>query len=426
MSRHRVPAVPLMEALEDRLMLSTTITCTPTSINIAADNIKTGAINVAGLNGAPYTVSVAGETPVIKGTLPVVSSQVSVTVSTGNAGRVVNITAEDTRNVTVKGGDGNDTITVGGRISGNVALNGGKGTNTLATAALIIRGNVSITGGAGADTIRTEYIYDSLISGSLTINAGDGTNSVTLETTYIFGALTVNGGKDVDTVTLGGAHVAVFSGKGSINTKAGNDRIFFNLGAYGSTPFGKPTTLWTIAAGDGDDDIRLGGATAAWDVHFQGNLKLDAGAGNDTLKVASNLFGGDVEFWKTTTILMGAGNDEILFASLLNGNDVIFTGNTVIDLGASLTSGPGDRIGVSVGCTSQLSLNGTTTINLGAGIKDLVVPAGIRALSIFLGQSSRTQIKASTGATISSDLKWRLLQGINATAPDVGYLIGVM
>jgi len=244
-----------MEPLEDRLLLSTTIAYTPTSINIVGDTARTGQINVSGTAGNPYAVTVAGETPVVKGTPPLVSSGVSITVSTGNAGRTVNVTPANARNITVNGGTGNDTITVGSVasnvFSGNIAINGGSGTNNLAVSFVDIAGNVTIKGGTGADTVNVGA--GGSISGSTTINTGDGANGVTLDSVTIRGKWTINGGKDVDTVTLGTGGTTRLLGNGSINTKAGNDRIFFNKGTYGSRP---PITTTTVSAGDGDDDIR--------------------------------------------------------------------------------------------------------------------------------------------------------------------------
>ncbi len=416
-----------MEPLEDRLLLSTTIAYTPTSINIVGDTARTGQINVSGTAGNPYAVTVAGETPVVKGTPPLVSSGVSITVSTGNAGRTVNVTPANARNITVNGGTGNDTITVGSVasnvFSGNIAINGGSGTNNLAVSFVDIAGNVTIKGGTGADTVNVGA--GGSISGSTTINTGDGANGVTLDSVTIRGKWTINGGKDVDTVTLGTGGTTRLLGNGSINTKAGNDRIFFNKGTYGSRP---PITTTTVSAGDGDDDIRIAGATVAGAVVFAGNFKLDAGTGNDTLKIAASLFANSgVDFERNATILMGAGNDDVMLASMDDSNYVLFMGTTTLDFGASLTSGNGDRLGVSVGATSSLTLNGSkNTINFGSGIKDLIIQDGIRAGSIHLGTGTRTEIKAAAGASVSTNLKSKLLAGLVATADNIHYLISIL
>ena len=428
MSRQATQTRPCMEALEDRLLLSTTVTYTPTSIAIVGDTTKPGQISVSGNVGGNYSVTVAGETPVIKGTSPAVSSKVSISVSAGNAGRIVSITPTNAKNVTVNGGKGNDNITVGNNVfAGNVTINGGDGINTLTVAFVDIAGSVTIHSGKDGDLITVRST--TYIRGNTTINAGDGGNHVAVENATTSGKLTITGGKDVDEVILGSGNPTHLLGNGSIDTKAGNDRIYLNQGTYGSVPgVGKAPTTFKITAGDGNDDIRIGGATTVGAVVFAGNVILNAGAGDDTLGIANSGLATTVDFEKAATILLGTGDDFLQIASFHDSNNVLFIGNAAIDLGSSLASGLGDRFGVSVSNTSQLAFSGSkNTINLGSGIKNVATPLpGIRANSIYLGVGSHTEIKAANGATVSSALKTAILKGLDTTADGVGVLISLV
>ena len=130
---------------------------------------------------------------------------------------------------------------------------------------------------------------------------------------------------------------------------------------------------------------------------------------------------------RIATILMGAGNDDVMLASMDDSNYVLFMGTTTLDFGASLTSGKGDSVGVSVWATSSVTFNGSkNTINFGSGIKDLIIQDGIRAGSIHLGTGTRTEIKAAAGASVSTNLKSKLLAGLTATADNVHYLSSIL
>lgn len=425
MTRQATRTGPCMEPLEDRLLLSTTITYTPTSITIVGDTAKTGQISVSGNLGGNYSVNVTGETPVVKGTAPTVSSKVSITVSAGNAGRNVTVVPAQAKNITVNGGTSKDTIYIGNNsaIVGNVTINGGDGANQITIGWANVTGKVAVNSGKDGDTIQIGVAAD--ITGNATINAGDGGNGITVANATVRGKLTINGGKDTDTVNLGSGSPTQLLGNVSIDTKAGNDNIYMNQGTYGATPVGKGPTLFKIVAGGGDDTIGIGGASTPGALVFAGNFSLNAGAGNDTLGIANSSSATTVDFEKATTILMGAGNDFLQIASGHDSNNVLMIGNATIDMGASLTSGFGDRFGVSVTNTSFLTLNGSkNTINLGSGIKNLATPSpGIRANSIYLGFGTHTEIKAANGATVSSALKTAILKGLDTTADGVGVLI---
>ena len=426
MLRSRRPSC-VMEPLEQRLLLSTTITYTPTSITVVGDTTKTGQISISGNAGGNYFVNIPAETPIVKGTPPAVSNKVSITVSTGNAGRTVSITPANAKNVTVNGGKGNDNITAGGNVfAGNVTINGGDGTNTLTVNFVDIVGNLVINGGKDGDTIHVAT-GATFVSGNTTIHAGDGGNQVTVENVNIRGKLTINGGKDGDTVTLGSGSSTSLLGNVSIDTKGGDDVVGVNQGTYGAEPLGKAPTTFSIKAGDGDDAIRIGGFSTPGAVVFPGRFSLDAGAGNDVVGIANSSSATTIDFENAATILMGAGNDFLQIASDHNSNNVNFLRNATIDLGASLASAPGDRFGVSVVGASQLAFSGArNTINLGSGIKNLATPVpGILADSIYLGTLTHTEIKASAGAVISSSLKRALLKGLNTTAANVSVTISL-
>jgi hypothetical protein len=416
---------PRMEMLEDRMLLSTTVTYTPTSISIVGDATRTGTINVTGTAGGLYTVAVLGGEPVVyKGQPlpPVVSNAVCITVSTGNAGRTVNVTPANAKNVTINGGIGDDNITAGSNVfAGNVTINGGDGTNFLTVTSVDIPGNVTIKGGKDQDYITVGLA--TVIGGNTIINAGDGSNRVLVAGAVIRGNFVINGGKDADLVVLGHISATGLLGNCSIDTKAGGDIILFNQGTYGSSGFGKVTTFKAMA-GDGDDNIAIGGIWYAGAVVFGGTFSLDAGAGSDTLQFANATLAAEVDFEKAATFRMGAGDDVVQISNIGNPNLVIFRGNTTIDMGLSLTGGLGDRIGVGVGSTSLLIFQGAkNTINLGAGIKGLVT--GIRASSILLGGSTHTEIKAAKGASVSSTLKSAIFKGIDVTFDNVGVTLSL-
>ncbi len=415
---------PRMEMLEDRMLLSTTVTYTPTSISIVGDATRTGTINVTGTVGL-YTVAVLGGEPVVyKGQPlpPVVSNAVCITVSTGNAGRTVNVTPAAAKNVTINGGIGDDNITAGNNgFTGNVTINSGDGINFVRVTAAYIQGNVTIKGGKDQDNITIGVA--TVIGGNTIINAGDGSNRVLVAGALISGNVVINGGKGADFVVLGSTDTTSVLGNCSIDTKAGVDIIYFTCGTYGSSSFGKVTTV-KVMAGDGNDSIVIGGVWYAGTVVFGGTFSLDAGAGNDTLQFTNNSLAAEVDFEKAATFLMGAGDDVVQISNIGNSNNVIFGGNTTIDLGLSLTGGLGDRIGVGVGSASQLIFQGAkNTITLGAGIKGLVT--GIRAGSIYLGGSTHTEIKAAKGASVSSALKNAILKGIDITADNAGVAISL-
>lgn len=413
---------PRMEMLEDRRMLSTTVTYTPTSITIVGDTTKTGQINVTGNPGGNYVVTVAGESPVVKGVPPAVSDNVNITVSGGDAGRTINVTPNHARNVTVKGGKGTDAITVGSNVfGGNVTINGGEGTNILTVTGVDIGGNVVITGGAGPDTISMAAATG--VNGNATISAGDGVNSVTLAYVRVGGNLVLNGGKDADTVAFGNANGTQLSGNVGIDTKGGDDVVRIGKGHYGATPVGKSPTTFGLKAGLGADTVLIGGVIATGAVVFAGNVRLDTGAGDDTLGIAGTFAAGTVDFEKASTILMGDGNDSVVIASGADANNVLFIGATTIDLGASAAVGVGDRFDVSATGTSQLALGSKNTLNLGSGIKGLTT--GIRVGSIRLGMLTRTDITAAKGASVSSALRVALLKGLDASAAGVKLTINL-
>ncbi|MEX8519820.1 MAG: putative Ig domain-containing protein [Leptothrix sp. (in: b-proteobacteria)] len=205
-------------------------------------------------------------------------------------------TAYTYNNIALEGGDGNDTVDGG---AGNDALSGGNGNDSLLGGTgddylVDISGNDTLQGGDNNDTL------DDLAGGGVLFGDG-GDDHLTLEGTTIASLLDGGEGNDYLSVVSSASGSVLRGGLGDDTiyaSSSGLNRVAVDGGADNDfiSNAGWSNSAWTIAGGEGNDRIEMGG-----NFHL-----IDAGAGNDTIDF-------EVAVGKTGsgTVTTGAGSDTI-------------------------------------------------------------------------------------------------------------------
>ncbi len=277
-------------------------------------------------------------------------------------------------NDTLNGDAGNDTL-VGG--AGNDILNGGTGTDfvTYAGAASgvnvnLLTGVVSNDGDGGSDTLisieRLEVTnFDDVVTGDNGNNTIDGRGGNDI-IEGMNGNDTLNGGAGIDTASYANAGSGVTANltSGTASGGAGNDTLlnFENLTGSGFNDTLTGNAGANVIMGNAGNDTITGGA---------GVDIIDGGDGNDTINLANN------DFAAGESLTGGAGTDGIV---LTNATTINLSTGTIATIELLTGSSGNDNVTMNAAHFGSF-----TTINLAGGTDVMNVFAdgsNISALSL--------------------------------------------
>lgn len=302
---------------------------------------------------------------------------------------------------------GGGSINNDGRIYGygrGIQVDNSGNANALGATLIVNRGEIE-GGGHGPEGVSPADAARFDLRGNEAINlVGDYADEIINQSTgHIIGGVSMGGGAD----KLSNSGLIEAIGGSAINMGAGDDWLWLYTGAtvHGTILLGEGNDLvfgtasagFTIDAGDGDDQIYMGGYTADADDHILGGAGndmiyadigddfVDGGEGNDLI---SGGLGND--------ILKGGAGDDVIKAGL--GNDVIdggagydvldlsdASGPIFVDFGAGYVSGEG--IGAD-------SFTGIEKLLFGEGANDVT---GGNGDDIFDGGAGNDTLKGGAG-----------------------------
>jgi hypothetical protein len=345
---------PVLEQMEDRLLLSAVYAVVGHAITITGDTAPGAAAIVIDDNAG--SLRITGATAKAgTGALPTLltADQYTITVNLKDVANTVTLSAATTALHPLKA----------------FVVNGGKLADT-----------VSISAGNTKD---------------VTIAAKDGANVLSLAAA-ITGNLKISTGKDVDTVTFGTGTY------GTTQVKVDN-RITVR------------GTVISVLTGAGADQVNISTGTTGT-AAFAGSLTVDTGIGNDVVKIASSANQCLATFASAVSLKLGDGADTLSMAELRAGNNVAFNAGLKLDFGKGAdvfnVAAAGLVSTVTLGGTSVINL-GTSTLPTPADAKT----GTIKSESIVLAAGSVTSIALATGskATVSTALKNGIAAGLSYT-----------
>ena len=331
--------VCLPEALEDRRLLSATVSFNP----------ETNELSVQGTPGD----DVIRVQHTATGAVEVFANGVRTRT---------NAETDFVYYVTVSGGDGDDRLDAGRYLLGGVTLDGGAGDDVLTGG----DGPDRLAGGPGNDHLHGNGGEDTYLFGTAVGGPGGAPEvDVIIEragvaqNTLDFSALAAGDGVVADLGATGAAEVRHADGSRIVNLAAGGaGAIGAVVGGEGDDVITAHPTTGLFISGNGGDDLLTGG-----DAYF--NL-IDGGAGNDTITGGTGGTGGDQidsgpgadlvnggpgnDFIRSDyggdTINAGPGDDEVITFGLgvtVNGDD----GNDTLRIFGNRYAGgsdPGDSV----------------------------------------------------------------------------------
>jgi Ca2+-binding RTX toxin-like protein len=310
---------PIVEALEDRLVLST-LQIVNGALTYTAGAGVANDLTVS-LVGASYTFTDTAETITATNlagngtnTVTVPASLVtSMTLNMGDQADKVHILST-VNAITVNGGSDNDEVFVGSAansldpIQAQVTVNGQDGSDTVvfndqgtvASKTFVVNSNsLSRTGSPFMNFSTTE---------SVVVNAGFGSDTFFVRSTAAGTATTLNGGPGSDILALGSATRSLdpIQGPVAFNGQSDNDQInVFDQG----TLVGKSYRLTTNSLS------RSGAGVLSFD--NTESLSVFATSGNDTFAVLSTSAS------MLVNVSLGAGADTMVVGSAANSLDTI-------------------------------------------------------------------------------------------------------
>ncbi len=244
-TRRSQSSIPVMESLEDRLLLSTvtvafkggnlTLKGDAENNTVGIEDNGTGGIVIKGYDGTE--INEAGQT----------EFEIDAPSISKNAKLLFN-----------KGGD--NTVFLGVDVGGNVIYKGGKQVDNFGMLDVTVGKKVNVKTSDGDDMVG---LAGSDV-GALAVNTGNDNDTVGVILTTVNGSTKVTTGNGDDTI---GAGYAVF--KGAVNAKTGNG----NDGVFVEATFESKTTL---NLGNDDDDLIAYGT-------FLGPVKANGGSGFDNV-----------------------------------------------------------------------------------------------------------------------------------------------
>ena len=243
---------------------------------------------------------------------------------------------------TVNVGSGKDSVIIGGDFV-NTSLVGGEGDKTIGITKDLDPSYISLSGsnvnGTGNDSISVGgSVLDS------TIDAGAGRDSIYVGTGAGVGDVKnsiIRSGADNDFVTIGGAVDA-----STIELGAGRDTMSI-VGVV---------TDSTVDAGDGFDEVTLGGAS---------NSKISLGAGKDSLDVTAAI--------SDTSIYGGADADVVTLTGAAYSNVDLGDGADAITLAAGAYNDVSIALGAGKDTIDATAINGKVSITDYDVLNDVVV-----------------------------------------------------
>jgi hypothetical protein len=315
-------ALPGLDRLEDRTVLSTSLNGTvlsvlgddlgPTndSIVIRENPSKPTKTQVLVNSVVQYDIASAALTQVIVSGL---DGDDTITVGNGNLDRLP-------YSVNVEGDDGTDIVNV------NDQLNPAANTYTITNSSL----ERVVFGG---------LIYDASVE-SVNLNAETGNNTVNINSTAAGVTLTVNAGAGNDTINVGNG--SLDSLRGAVTVHGGPDTDLVNVNdqadpfndtytitgttltrpLFGGLTYGASVEGLTLNAEAGDNTVNINSTTAGV------ALTVNAGAGDDTINVGN----GDLDnLLGAVTVNGQGGNDTINVNDTLNpaADTYTLTGTTL-------------------------------------------------------------------------------------------------
>jgi hypothetical protein len=395
------PEAVLLEALEDRVLLSGVITTSLIGGNLTiAGDADPNKITITKASNEVIITANDGETFAgLMDDITGVTGNITINMNAGNdvvtigasTFRVGNDTPvapfgkpQNPKNLTVNMGAGDDDLTLIAVTAQNVSIAGGTGDNITAIRdngdgdpladATRILGNLTVTNNTtGSETV----LRGVQIAKNATIGIGNGGGYVEVSHdtdesygSFIGGALTINGGSGADTVTLGDDAF----GSGLATVVQGNTVL--NLGAAPGGYLNEVNLDNAVLY----RDLKVNGGSGEDRVYVRDpglevvrNASFLLGNGFNKLKVEGN----SIEVGGNLTYTGGSGEDRIRGGSYHVGGNATFTlggGVNDVEIGEAdfiiggnfaLTAGSGSDE-VDFGEIS-LSVIGTATINLGGG-----------------------------------------------------------
>ncbi|HWE93969.1 MAG TPA: hypothetical protein VG269_08405 [Tepidisphaeraceae bacterium] len=405
--RRRASRGRLLEALESRVLLSTTYTSAPnqnftltgisltytdTSNNSHTLNVSSGD-TLAGGTGTHLIVSEPNGTNVAFSTT---DFSVGATNLNYNAVTTVQVTGGGTNTLAVSGTGGADTFSVSGSavsVAGisigysslaSLAVNGSGGGDTFNITGDAASLPVTVNTGPGGSTSQINVGNGGTLSGfvsKLTVN-GSATDTLTIDDTSVAGAqtgtLTATALTGLD---LGASGEVDYSGVGALN---------INLGSHGNTFTISDTASGTttgINTGSGIDTLKL--------VHDSGPTNIDTGSGSSN---ATPNTVGILATAGTTTVTTHTGDaSNIVVGSGAPNPGGVLSG---ISSSLSITGQSGDALSLfdSADLTGRTAtVTGTAVTGLGMGASG-VSYSGVGSLGVTLGNIGDTVNVRSTSA----------------------------
>jgi hypothetical protein len=324
---------PLIEGLESRRMLSTSLTHTGMLNVVGTGHGDDITVSMDTQNAGMIDVSVDGKMKTFNA-----ASVTKIRVNGGAGGDMISVDSSVTTPTTLLGGAGNDTLVAGG---GDDSLNGGPGRD-------------SLEGGAGSDTLMAGPGHDTLVGGTGDdlLECGPGSSSLV-------------GGAGNDTLLGGPGNDTLVNGTGtdSINAGRGKDKVDFNPNAgvalstlpaavqAGLTTLAQGATIGLVVAFQEDGQTYYGTAVTINGV----DTRIVVNSSGDPVTQSSNEGGGDQGGTQH-----GGGVGSIVSFDTAADTLTIMVGNPY---------GPSKQITFKLTSTTTITADGTTLAlsNLSAG-----------------------------------------------------------